>query len=99
MRPIGWSIIQCEIRCGVQPTVYKGSPTCATMEFMSPALVGSSTVLLCLARLEKAAIYCSATLYDTALPPFCGNDSKYLIGGTGTFGYGLGRAAVMYCLV
>jgi len=45
--------------------------TCETMPEMSPEFDGSSIVLVSLARLENAAMYCSATLMDTAFSPCC----------------------------
>lgn len=43
---------------------------CVTMPLTSPVLVGRSTVLDCLARLEKAEMFCSATLSEAAAPQF-----------------------------
>ena len=45
--------------------------TCETIPLMSPVLEGRRMVLDCLARLEKADTYCSATLSEAAAFPFC----------------------------
>jgi len=43
--------------------------TCETMLDTSPEFDGSNMVFVSLARLENAAMYCSATVMDTAFRP------------------------------
>ena len=52
--------------------VNKAFLTCATIDDMSPTFAGNITVLFCLARLEKASTYCSATCMQTAFSAFYG---------------------------
>lgn len=53
--------------------------TCETMLPISPVLAGNKTVFPSLAMLPNADTYCSATLYDTALTPFCNTKDKRTI--------------------